>query len=281
MGFERRLDDKAITRLLDKNTEEGRIYASLLMPAIMKGQIFMAIRVNRVDFYVGGNCFMSYSTGSFKANRRIFRENEANGMLRIGKVFPKGWEQSFGSLLNQCCSYHTEGSDQAERKIMQSYFPVYDRNDPVIILDREIRINNGNGKKCDWLLYDTGSARLKFVEVKISSNAALKKHRDGHFDVIDQLEGYSSQYKRHAPEIVKQYRNYVSILNELLSLSLPLPEGMLDTQAGLAIFGDRGAVDTNLVELVKPFIGAYQPAISASIEEIWTHFAPPEQSLSE
>ncbi len=59
MAFVRQLDKDKITRLLDNNTMEGKIYNELLLPDIMEGHVFVGIRDNKVDFYAGGNIFFS------------------------------------------------------------------------------------------------------------------------------------------------------------------------------------------------------------------------------
>ena len=40
MAFVRQLDKDKITRLLDNNTMEGKIYNELLLPDIMEGHVF-------------------------------------------------------------------------------------------------------------------------------------------------------------------------------------------------------------------------------------------------
>ena len=232
----------------------------------------MAIRVNKIDFYVGGNRFMEYSGTSFKANLKVFGKGVKSRMINISNVFDTDWMSDVPSLIEKCYNYSSEAAEQAERKIIQAYFPVFDnKKSRVIVLDREIRINDGNGRKCDWLLFDTESKLLKFVEVKTSDNKGIKRHRDGSFDVIAQLNGYSRQYEIHRNQITEQYRDYVGIMNELLSLDLPKPEGLIDASAGLAIFGCRDEIDPNLIRQVNPFIGEYRPAVEASLEEIWEH----------
>ena len=64
----------------------------------------------------------------------------------------------------------------------------------------------------------------------------------------------------------------MDVVNELLDLNLPKPEGLLDTNAGLAIFGDSGDVHSDLIKQVNPFVGVYRPAINASLQDIWDHF---------
>ena len=273
-GFKRCLKREMIDTLLDINTYEGRIFKTILYPDIMTGKIFMAIRVNKIDFYVGGNRLMEYSGECFKANPRIFGKSEKSRMIDIRNVFEPDWESKFASLVKACYAYSSNGKEQGERKIMQSYFPVFDNKEAkVIVLDREVRINDGNGRKCDWLLFDIESGLLKFVEVKTSDNKEIKPHKDGTFDVIEQLNGYSRQYEANKETITEQYKVYVDSVNELLGLDLPKPDGMFDTKAGLAIFGDRDEIHPDLIEMQKPFIGEYKPALTSSLEDIWKHFA--------
>ncbi len=269
MAFKRQLQEKNIEKLLDRNTEEGGIFASLIRPLVMSGQLFMALRVDEIDFYVGGNRFLNYRGGSFRANPNVFGKSDKDTLWEIVKVFDPGWEKTLFHLLSVC--YNRSG-EQKERKIMQAYFPAFDRGDRVIVLDREVRINDGDRGKCDWLLYDTDSRRLKFVEVKTDCNREIKRHRDGSFDVVSQLEKYQLQYEKNEMEIVEQYQNYVKIFNRLLGLQLPIPEALADTRAGLAIFGEKSQIDEELLRLTDPYVGAFEPAVTASIDEIWAHF---------
>ncbi len=151
--FTRTLDEQTIESLLNRESDSGRIFCDYPAPRIKCGEIFIAIRNNKIDFYVWGSRFLEYSGNGFKA-----------------KVFPVNWEKSFDKYIQKSVHYSAAKSDQAERKIMQAYFPVYDKQNKVVVLDREIRINDGNGKKCDWLLYNTETCELKFVEVKISDH---------------------------------------------------------------------------------------------------------------
>ena len=274
MAFVRRLDQKRIERLLDINTYEGKIFSSILVPRVMTGQIFMAIRDDKVDLYVGGNCFMSFSGQSFKANPKIFGKSSTSAMVNVDRIFPLNWTDIVDDLVRQCYEYSSVNSTQAERKIIQAYFPIYENlNNKIFVLDREIRINDGTGKKCDWLLYNTETCQLKFVEVKTGSNKDLMKRSDGTFDVSAQLDVYSRQYAEHSDEIVTQYGKYIEILNKLLGLHFDKPKGLLDTKAGLAVFAGNQEIDKDLIRLENPFIGIYQPSVSASLTDIWNHFA--------
>ncbi len=270
--FTRKLDEKKIERLLNRESDHGRFFCDCLAPRIKCGGIFMTIRNNKIDFYVGGNRFLEYSGNGFKANPKIYNQLEQNKMISVEKVFPKNWEKSLDKYIQKCLHYSSTKSDQAERKIMQAYFPVYDKQNKVVVLDREIRINDGNGKKCDWLLYNNETRELKFVEVKISDHPSLRHNKDNKYEVLKQLNSYSCQYTKHEDRIVEQYKWYVDILNRLLGLSLSSPKKMLDTKAGLAIFKGKRDVEENLVDQIHPFIGTYLPAVQATAEDIWYHF---------
>ena len=83
MAFERRIDEKIIQNLLDTDTDVGRIFTSLLRPSIMAGQLFMAIRVDRVDYYVGANRFMEYSGKSFKINPKMYGKSSKSKTIKL------------------------------------------------------------------------------------------------------------------------------------------------------------------------------------------------------
>ena len=271
MAFVRQLDKDKITRLLDNNTMEGKIYNELLLPDIMEGHVFVGIRDNKVDFYAGGNIFFSYYGSSFKINSKIYGKSKDSKMISVNRVFQEGIKDKYLWIWKQCNEYASENREQEERKILKRYFPAYNRKVSVIVLDREIRLNSDGSKgKCDWLLYNVETRQLKFVEVKRDSHKCLRRHHDGIFDVISQLNGYSRQYEIYKDNIVMQYRKYVGILNQLLGLSLPVPEELLDTVAGLAIFVQCGVdIDKSLIAEIKPFIGN----TSVKLTEIWEHFA--------
>ena len=271
MSFIRNLDDHIINNFLDPDTNEGMIFTECLYAYVITGTVFMAVRDNTLDFYVGGNVFLSYRGSSFKYNPKIFGASQESKMIRPDASFLKRLENDFQSVWSECYNYSSGGKEQAERKVMQAYIPVFDKKDPVIVLDREIRINeDGNKTKCDWLLYNTQTRKLKFVEVKLSTHKCLQKRRDGNFDVVDQLYKYSAQYEKYHDNIIAQYRNYVKILNRLLGTSLPEPEDMLDTKAGLAVFETerKYAHSDKLSKKVSLFVGTSD----TPIKDIWHIF---------
>ncbi|MBR5089393.1 MAG: hypothetical protein IK093_08190 [Ruminiclostridium sp.] len=271
MSFKRTLYEEIINKLLDDSTDEGRVFKTILYPMVMTGTVFMAVRDNTLDFYVGGNVLLSYRGSSFKYNPKIFGASRESKMICPDASFMKRLENDFQSVWSECYNYCSDGKEQAERKVMQAYVPVFDRKDPVIVLDREIRLNeDGDKSKCDWLLYNTQTRKLKFVEVKLSYNSCLNMHRDGTFDVMKQLDGYSAQYQKYHDNIISQYRNHVKILNRLLGTSLPEPEDMLDTKAGLAVFETerKYAHSDQLSKKVSLFVGTSD----TPIKDIWHIF---------
>ncbi len=268
MAFERKFDK--INVLLDPNTDAGKVFIDLVRPAVLSGKLFMGIRVNRLDFYSGGNRFMIYEGGEFKAVPKIYGTSSEGKPMPVEKAMGNDWKERFDVLIEKCKNYNAEKSEQKERKILQKYFPHYDKSEGVIVLDREIRINDGNGKKCDWLLYNTETRQLKFVEVKMSDNGDLHHLINGNYIVINQIEEYSNQYRKNETVIIEQYRNYVDILNKLLGISLALPESFLDTDAGLAIFEQpHEHIHQDLIDSIHPFIDEHR---EVSLEEIWDHF---------
>ena len=273
MSFVRNLDDKIIEKLVNSKTPEGRIFKDCLYPMVMTGKVFMAVRDNTLDFYVGGNVLLSYRGSSFKYNPKIFGASRESKMIRPDKSFRERLENDFQSVRRECCNYCSDGKEQTERKIMKAYVPVFNNKKTVIVLDREIRINEDNKTKCDWLLYNTQTRKLKFVEVKLSNNSCLEMHRDGTFDVMKQLDGYSDQYNKYHDIIIAQYRNYVKILNRLLGTSLPEPEAMLDNKAGLAIFVESGGKYAHSDELAKK-VSLFVGTSETPLNDIWQKFEP-------
>lgn len=102
MAFVRQLDKDKITRLLDNNTMEGKIYNELLLPDIMEGHVFVGIRDNKVDFYAGGNIFFSYYGSSFKINSKIYGKSKDSKMISVNRVFPEGIKDKYLWIWKQC-----------------------------------------------------------------------------------------------------------------------------------------------------------------------------------
>ena len=267
MAFERKFDK--INVLLDPNTDAGKVFIDLVRPAVMSGKLFMGIRVNRLDFYSGGNRFLVFEGKSFKYVPRLY---DKDGSKNLKSINIDAFEKDFYKLAEQCKNYSSSNSnaEQYERKIIQNYFPHYDRSENVIVLDREIRINDSSDIKVDWLLYNTVKGQLKFVEVKTDDNDSLHRREKGKFKVENQLDSYSVQYGNNEELIIEQYKEYVRILNALLKTSIPEPEKFLDTQAGLAIFKKTGSrINCELLENTKAFYGDENNTLGS----IWDHFA--------
>ncbi len=254
--------------LLDENTAVGEFFRDFVRPAVKNGTLFMGIRVNRLDFYSGGNRFLVFEGKSFKYVPRIY---DKDGSKNLKSINFDAFEKDFYKLAEQCKNYSSSNSnaEQYERKIIQNYFPHYDRSENIIVLDREIRINDSSDIKVDWLLYNTVKGQLKFVEVKTDDNASLHRREKGRFKVENQLDSYSVQYGNNEELIIEQYKIYVGILNALLGTSVPEPETFLDTNAGLAIFKKTGSrIDCELLEKTKAFYGDENNTLGS----IWDHF---------
>ena len=267
MSFVRKFDNPEI--LLDRNTDVGRFFIDFVRPAVMNGKLFMGIRVNKLDFYSGGNRFLVYEGKSFKYVPKIYGEDGSESLkpIDIGS-----FTDNFDKRVEICKRYSSPGSNavQYERKIIQNYFPHFDKTERVIVLDREIRINDSNGIKVDWLLFNTETKQLKFAEVKTDDNSSLHSKEKGKFKVENQLDNYSVQYEKNEKLIIEQYKVYVKIVNTLLGTSIPEPEKFLDTKAGLAIFKKTSSrINCDLLEKTKAFYGDE----NNTLESIWDHFA--------
>ena len=273
MSFVRKFDKDKTEVLLDSKTDVGKFFIGRVRPYVKNGKLFMGIRVNKLDFYSGGNRFLVYDGKSFKYVPKIYGEDGSGSLkpIDIGS-----FTDNFDKRVEICKRYSSPGSnvEQYERKIIQSFLPHFDRHERIIVLDREIRINDGNGIKVngikvDWLLFNTETKQLKFAEVKTDDNKSLHSKENGRFKVENQLDRYSEQYGKNEKLIIEQYKVYVKIVNTLLETSIPAPEKFLDTKAGLAIFKKTGSrINCDLLEKTKAFYGDE----NNTLESIWNHF---------
>ena len=250
--FERHLDEKAILRL-----QNDLLFIERLKPDVQKGEVFPAIRVNRLDFYHKGRELFSYDAkGKFSTHKKyaaVVRSessyvSESDLQRNIGLLSfsdPDVYHQ-----IKENCSLHSGDEAEGVSRIYHKY-PFTKNSPPVVVLDIEISFK-GEGKKAqdrvDILLLDKRNGQLRFYEAKHFSNSSLWGSQRN--KMFKQIRDYESQIQKQQANIIGQYGNYVRIVKQLFDCNLPNPR-TVDNTVPLLVFGfDKDQEKGRLKELV-------------------------------
>ena len=200
--------------------KEEEIY-EFLKEDIENGDTFPALRDNRIDFYYEGGRIFQYKSNRFSYNSDYFKymgkkyttldttnhmfSSDSLGLRTFYEDLKKGVKNRFINKNNE----------KTERQFLgKLYKEAYDyKKSNTVVLDIEIRFNNGNGKKCDLMLYNNQLQKLMLVEAKVVGNKELVS--DTTPKVIDQVKEYSSWINEGAEIFTEQYSNYIEFMNSV------------------------------------------------------------------
>jgi len=252
--FERQLDPGLIQQLQSEPLFEK------LRDDIRNGEVFPAIRGNRIDFYHKGGLLFRFD-GKFrthfkyasvldfeKADPDYINEKDLRGRNPICS-FVDGYPR-----IKQNCqlysSVESEGvSALYSRHSYASTVQMTSRN--VVILDIEVsferQVDRGRldgpakeGKRTqdriDLVLLNKVTRKLRFYEVKHFSNSEIWAQKGASPRVCKQLTRYDKQLQSKSEGILRAYGEYNRITNTLFDLQHEGPNGICE-QTALLIFG--------------------------------------------
>ena len=294
MAFKRRLDQKKMEKI--KKTD---LWNNHLLPDIKAGVVFPAIRDNEVHFYYSGGCMFKYAGDNFKFNRSYFKPDFQTETIKETwkeyKISSQIYEKDYATLEFICkeikgfdfCNeyenlkevvkqkFYRKNDEKIikEREYLEQFYPFTfgPENSDVIVLDIEVRanfetnVNKAEYAKCDLVLYNTTESELQFVEAKLCSDKRVKS-RGMLPEVIEQIEKYKSWFKEDVDRknILGNYKNYVSIINQLFEIDLEEPKYLKNTTKLVLFEGNDDYQKKHLDKLVNSTIGAnniaYYPA---------------------
>jgi len=264
---------RSINQSIIDNLKKEKLFIKCLRPDIEAGQVFMAIRGGYVSFYYKGGSLFTYKgkrKGVFEShfkyafvpqpiNTPYVRENKLADMTQRDN-FTDAYEQ----IKERCALY--AGLEAAGVSELHRFSYAKKPRGQYVLLDTEIALDAVNDKAADAALaisegdraHDTKvyaspenqstltekkrstdridmllmneEGRLLFCEAKHFSNAELASA------VEDQLRRYRNQIEAKRSDIIAQYREYVTSVNQLLDLKLLPPRELCDN-CGLLIFG--------------------------------------------
>jgi len=232
--------EKYISQTLVKNFKQTELWQNKLKDDCKNGDVFLAIRNNKIELYYKGGLLFEYSNDCFKTHHKyasVIKESKGKyisesdlSQLRLISDFISGYDR-----IKENCSMYAKKEAKEISKITKNYSYLSDHN--VIVLDIEASFegltNEKKQDRVDIIVFNKETAALKFVEAKLFSNQELKSTNEPR--VINQLQNYNEQIANSGDMILKEYESHVNLLNTLFGLELPKPE-KIEPKTELLIF---------------------------------------------
>jgi len=232
---------------LIKKLKETKLYNEILRNDVVKGEVFLAFRNNRIDFYYEGGKLFSFDHKGFSTHIKYasvidtsdgkddsienYVTEEKLENYKLVSNFLKG----IARIKENCKNYAgDEAKGVAEIYSKYSYLK---SNKDIVVLDIEIAFEAKDRKghdRIDILLLDKKNKNLIFVEAKHSLNKDLWSTTTP--EVIKQINRYEQQIKMKEGAIKTKYCENIKLLNDLFEIELPFPE-KIDDKVILFIFG--------------------------------------------
>jgi hypothetical protein len=237
------------------NLTKQSFFQNCLLPDILTGTVFPAIRGKKIDFYFLGRKLCSFNGNTFQANVAY---------LAAFKNRPKGeiTEDDFRGL--KVCESFEDGYTQIKKHVSLFEQPesggvfklckahsCYRKEfaGPIGVLDIELSLESKDEERSqdriDLVLFHLKEKRLRFFEVKTFENKEIWPTND-HVPVAQQIQRYKGQLEDRKSTLLDGYKQYVQIMQHLCGSTLPEPIS-LDTDVDLLLIG----FDTNQLKTIK------------------------------
>lgn len=234
--FTRSFNDELIKQLLKSN-----LYKQKISKDIKKGVVFPAIRTKRIDFYHKGGKLFTYD-GKFKTHIKfasVYRlEEEKNYVTEKDLSAPQkcDFEKDYKRIKENCAKFaNQEAVGVAQVCSEYSYAKM---TSGAIVLDIEVSFESNEKDRTqdriDLLVSNNGM--LRFYEAKHFSNSEIWAKSGSKPKVVDQVARYKKQIENNKTDIIKQYQNYVEIVNKVFNLNVRLPQE-IDHNVPVLVFG--------------------------------------------
>lgn len=185
-------------------------------PEINSGEIYPALRDNRIDFYYNGGCIYSYKNSGFSYNPEYFNHSDSKYlMLNRQNDFINGdfSLRNFHEDLKTAITYKFSHDKKKERSYLNSLYPyTYSKQGSAVkVLDIEVYIDQ---TKCDMVFWDTRTKSIQFVEAKLYDDKRLWKKGQVELDTVEQIQKYNKVNEKHYKNIISQYQNYIVFMKQ-------------------------------------------------------------------
>lgn len=210
--------------------------------------VFMAFRNNEIHFYYGGSKLFGYTKNGFESHKKYcFNPDTNKEYIRINEL--ENIKPKFDYKLIKENAKNYAGIEALGVSNLYKYN--FKLDDNYILLDTEIAFYDAESKdRVDLLLFDKENKELKFIEAKHFSNSELWTQENSKPVVTEQIKRYKNRIENCKESILKEYRNYVNLINNSFDLSLPLPEKIC-TDVSLYMFGFDNDQKEKIKKLLK------------------------------
>ncbi|MGI5880259.1 MAG: hypothetical protein ACOX6L_06660 [Syntrophomonadaceae bacterium] len=222
------------------------LFQKRLRPDIDSGDVFPAIRNNRIDFYCGGGKLFSYSNDGFKTHQKYASiiDQPVNDYISATDLsnacLIKSFDSGYGRIKELCQRYSGIEATGVSYLLKRFSIVKFGMNENIVAIDIEAAMLNVDDEaaqttdRIDLVLYNQKARKIHFVEVKDYSNKELWSK--GTPKVVVQIERYEKQIIKRKAEILTAYQTHVNSLNKLFDLNINFPQYVSD-RVCLYIFG--------------------------------------------
>lgn len=256
MSFSRMLSGDAVEAL-----RKEPLFAEKLCPDCQTGEVFPAIRQNRVDFYhKGGKLFSWVPQKGFSTHHKYasvlmpepkdYLFESALQQARLIETFCEGYTR----IKENCALYSgVEASGVAE--LYHAFSCASNKTQGVVVLDIEVAFSKAEEAaqghdRIDLVTLDHSTGKLRFFEAKHYSNRASLRSQNRKPALCDQLDRYDGQLKNLQTEIVAAYKMHVAAINNIFNAAIPQPTD-IDPVTKAVIFGfdveQKNYLDKNII----------------------------------
>jgi len=241
--MEKREFNRHVTDDLIEGLKKQPLWQEKLKGDCEAGNVFLAIRKDRIGFYHKGGRLFEFDGQSFSTHVKyslvINTEDETAPENYVYEAqlanipMISNFIDGYGGMKKNCELY---SGDEA-RGVSNLYQKnSYLHSDSVFVLDIEIAFKNDDKKqeRIDVLLYDNNSQTLRFVEAKQFSNSDL--HSTSTPQVVEQIKNYEERIGHHKEKLIEEYGLYVDGLNQIFGKQLSRPK-TIEPEVSLLIFG--------------------------------------------
>ncbi len=241
------------------------LFVSCLLPDILTGEVFPAIRKKRVDFYYLGQKICSFTNGQFQTNvayLAAFQERPKGEVtegrfrhLRLCETFKDGYAQiksniglferaESGGVFQLCRSHSCYAKSFAG---------------PIGVFDIELSFKaDEEGRtqdRIDLVLFHAVEKKLRFFEVKTFDNKEIWPDKDGNIDVCGQIARYRKQLATRKDSLLADYKEYVVLTQKLCGTTLPEPTE-IDIEPDLLLIGFDKVQQKEIYDRLRPVFGS-------------------------
>jgi hypothetical protein len=239
-------EERMFERRLPEGFTDGlrghELWTERLREDCERGEVFATVRRDCMDFYYAGGRLFHYDGREFSTHIKYASvidasDEDANYLtaeqLR-DRVLISDFVSGYESIKEKCGLYaRTEAAGVADVYKINGYMA---RHTPeVILLDVEIAFGSRKTQRIDFLLMNTRTRTLRFVEAKHFSNREIWS--TGTPAVVGQIARYERAISRERNAILSAYGAHVEYINALFPAARLPPPQDLDGRVTLYVFG--------------------------------------------